>query len=1115
MRIVGLHIERFGIWAGLKIERLPKGVCVFYGPNEAGKTTLLQFLRSMLFGYFDEVRDYVPAISSGNGLLGGGSRGGGSLAVVSGNIEYHIRRYVSLTDATDRVGDLRVTANNSERIGSHRLATLLNGLDETIFNNVFAVGLRELQQLATLDATEVGRQLYQLSTGTDRVSLVDVTRQLQDVRRRILGEPGEQEDTFLSQLTQEMRRCQNAIQGDASLTRYASLHASLNQISDETAHLEQEQARLHRELRLAELSISAGPLIHRRKEFDRELAILGNPGPVAAEAIAQISESDRQVAEQQARRQKLEEKREQLRQQISALEPPAIWARVASRLQSVLEQRQAIERADAMVRRLKTEHQAVEAELADEQTRLGKSAGTSHKFATQLMELEALVTAAEQEQAEFSALDVARQEHAKQQKELERLDRSIQEGLNKDPELFDQEDRQDIIAAVKRTGQIAERLRKRHQLEGRRQELTQQLQTAQARQNHALRTNLLPWEVLQAIGILFAIGVFCVLLAMFHDRAGLTTASRNGLAWMGGIAMVVAGSLKFLLESTGSEEKHRWTTIHTRATHELSRITAALDELNAEIPTRRSQPIRLEDAQNRLARLELILPLEEQRRRMRMQIEKTSVRIHELEQLSKEASSRWHEALRQNGLSPQLSIEQVRKWIGETGRLAPLQQRLKDLSEQLRSAEQDYSQWHVRLTSLAEDAGSSAGASAQEILEQLTALATKVERDRGQRDVLRDQERRLRDEIQEVAHEIRQNERARLALLRQHRASDLAELKQRHESSLRREQLVSARDALQKDLLRMLAEFSESELDISEVDTAAANLKAAIASRREAVRALEEQIKAAAERKGEISGQIQLLATDRVSARAKLDESVLENRLREAFDQFQVVSAMNHLLKSVYKRYERERQPDTLRDASQYFRRMSGDRYTRVWTPLADDILLADEATGRTIPVTQLSSGTREQVYLSLRLALAASYARRGIELPVILDDVLVNFDVERTQAAAEVLLEFSQQGHQVLLFTCHQHVTEIFRRLRVEVRELPKRDFVVAREPPGLPNPIKLPEPPPPTAQPAKPVPVTGVMVLGFAGRRRPRVRPGRMRRGRTRRHSPKALNLSPPRNR
>jgi hypothetical protein len=59
----------------------------------------------------------------------------------------------------------------------------------------------------------------------------------------------------------------------------------------------------------------------------------------------------------------------------------------------------------------------------------------------------------------------------------------------------------------------------------------------------------------------------------------------------------------------------------------------------------------------------------------------------------------------------------------------------------------------------------------------------------------------------------------------------------------------------------------------------------------------------------------------------------------------------------------------------------------------------------------------------------------------MVLDDVLVNFDAQRASAAAEVLAEFSEAGHQLLVFTCHEHVREIFERLGVEIRELPRRE--------------------------------------------------------------------------
>src|SRR5690606_4881895 len=94
-----------------------------------------------------------------------------------------------------------------------------------------------------------------------------------------------------------------------------------------------------------------------------------------------------------------------------------------------------------------------------------------------------------------------------------------------------------------------------------------------------------------------------------------------------------------------------------------------------------------------------------------------------------------------------------------------------------------------------------------------------------------------------------------------------------------------------------------------------------------------------------------------------------------------------------------------------------------------------------------LSRGTREQVLLALRMSLAATFARRGAKLPMVLDDVLVNFDVQRAKAAAAVLRDFAKQGHQLLVFTCHEHIMELFRKQKVDVRLLPLRDGLRASE--------------------------------------------------------------------
>jgi len=85
-----------------------------------------------------------------------------------------------------------------------------------------------------------------------------------------------------------------------------------------------------------------------------------------------------------------------------------------------------------------------------------------------------------------------------------------------------------------------------------------------------------------------------------------------------------------------------------------------------------------------------------------------------------------------------------------------------------------------------------------------------------------------------------------------------------------------------------------------------------------------------------------------------------------------------------------------------------------------------------------LSRGTREAVFISLRLSLAAAYSRRGATLPLVLDDVLVNFDTIRATSAAKVLRDFAALGHQVVMFTCHEHIMRMFDSIGVQVRVLP-----------------------------------------------------------------------------
>jgi uncharacterized protein YhaN len=73
-----------------------------------------------------------------------------------------------------------------------------------------------------------------------------------------------------------------------------------------------------------------------------------------------------------------------------------------------------------------------------------------------------------------------------------------------------------------------------------------------------------------------------------------------------------------------------------------------------------------------------------------------------------------------------------------------------------------------------------------------------------------------------------------------------------------------------------------------------------------------------------------------------------------------------------------------------------------------------------------LSRATAEQLFLALRLSYIDNLAGANPSLPVLMDDVLVNFDDERRRAAAQVIAEFAS-SRQVIYFTCHPATAQTF----------------------------------------------------------------------------------------
>jgi uncharacterized protein YhaN len=141
------------------------------------------------------------------------------------------------------------------------------------------------------------------------------------------------------------------------------------------------------------------------------------------------------------------------------------------------------------------------------------------------------------------------------------------------------------------------------------------------------------------------------------------------------------------------------------------------------------------------------------------------------------------------------------------------------------------------------------------------------------------------------------------------------------------------------------------------------------------------------------------------------------------------------MIRKARETHERERQPGVLRRASHYFERITQGRYVRVLSPMGEKDILAETKDGRRISSAMLSRGTAEQLYLAMRFALAEEY-ERIINLPLVMDDIFVNFDRRRLAETLEVLAEVAGR-RQILLFTCHDHVADAVKAALPDCRRI------------------------------------------------------------------------------
>jgi hypothetical protein len=336
-----------------------------------------------------------------------------------------------------------------------------------------------------------------------------------------------------------------------------------------------------------------------------------------------------------------------------------------------------------------------------------------------------------------------------------------------------------------------------------------------------------------------------------------------------------------------------------------------------------------------------------------------------------EADEQWRLYKAERGFPEQLSPAGVAEFFEALDRCrGRLLERRQSLAQAQR-VEADIAEWHERAVSALQTAGRHpAGLDRQALERAIEALRDDV-----------DERERLEALVRDVERQIDERFGARGA------------------EAARRDFAAGGGDEWRLAVDAAAVAISDLEHELEE----------AIGARRDACRERE-----ALER----SADVPRLQAELEAAKAELADAVAEYR---------ELALAKALIDHTLREFMRTRQPEVLAFAGQAFQSVTGGRYSAIVQP--DDVDAELRVLGPDGPRTldQISRGTKEQLYVCLRLGLAREFAGRSVALPFVMDDCLVNFDPGRAAAAAELLLDFAG-GNQVLLFTCHPETIELLR---------------------------------------------------------------------------------------
>ncbi len=1024
MRIDRIFIDGFGQFHQADIEaRGP--LTVVSGANEAGKSTILEFVRTVLFGFPGRLanRFYPP--------IAGGAHGGRVTLTTDAGQRYTVQRHQG-----PRGGAVEVTGPNGAHADGSMMPSLV-GPSADLFKSVFAFSLDELQDLKSLRGEEVSGRIY--SAGVGAANLPNAVREL-DARRRAIFAPGGRRHEVTDTLVELQ-------QAEAELSDLAGQAAEYGRLTVRGEEVRRE---------LEAIAEDSTGLSSRARELERLSRALEEWTPIKAReerlgelpqfekfpegAVLRLEGLDDRIGEMGPQVEDAEAAVDQAETEAEAQAPDEDLVPEAMEIESIRRGRDSFDDSVSDLPKRRADLGAFDEKLTRDLLDLGPEWDEAR-----LQTFDASVVIRDEAEQWRERLMVAGQAVRDRDGELDQARRLEQDAAKARDQADDALEGAEPPALD--AGQLQDR---RRHLRAARSALADLLVTRQRvkdleRQLQGVSTGAA--DAKAGVSRIPLLPLLLVAGGLFGIVLGFALEGQQA-ALILGVVLLIAGPVVYLQSRSGprvgvagQEALLRSQLREAQAqdrTAEAARRTAGeslgatevdsqlLDDIEEKLATVQETIRRHQDAAGHLADAKDTLEREATRRA------EAEGRFGDASGAIEAASADWREWLAARRLAETLTPNAFIDLLGRVETVRGQRAQVVQMRGRVKKIERDISEFRDRVAPVAERHGTSLDhADVGKVATVADDLINRL--DRAREAVL------ARQNAGKTAKEARRaldSLTGRLAALKEDRnalivlggAEDAEDLRRRANLHQQRQKL-EGQNAEDRERLRRLcrADQSVEELIDSLALATPDGLEHELAAARQELEELDARRETLAEERGMLASELGRMVTDEASSELRARRESLLEQLKLQAAEWSKLTIASAILQRTRRKYEQERQPGVVRHAQEFFATITGGRYRRVFVPAdSPSEMRVETSSGATLEPDQLSRGTREQLYLALRFGLIREFGERAESLPVIVDEVLVNFDPDRARRAAEAFARLSR-SNQVLVFTCHPTIVAAF----------------------------------------------------------------------------------------